>query len=135
MEWFISDWLLTNNPPPSPEKHAPAFITFVILLFGPACTGDSTCRGGGFKASWAAPVETLVAHLSPNSLAIALRPPHGRGRMLRRVRQKHYSQSVQCIRWGQSSYPRRPQRNPPYRPGQDDDEDVDDDEDAQQIVD
>ena len=79
-------------------------------------------------------METLVAHLSPNSLAIALRPPHGRGRMLRRVRQKHYSQSVQCIRWGQSSYPQRPQRKPPYRPGQDDDGDVDDDEDARQNV-
>ena len=45
MEWFITTWLLTNNPPP--EKHAPAFVSFVILLlFGPACTGDSTCRGG-----------------------------------------------------------------------------------------
>ena len=29
MEWFITTWLLTNNPPP--EKHAPAFVSFVIL--------------------------------------------------------------------------------------------------------
>jgi hypothetical protein len=115
----------STRPPSSPSSscssglHAPA---------------TAHAGGDGFKASWAAPVETLVAHLSPNSLAIALRPPHGRGRMLRRVRQKHYSQSVQCIRWGQSSYPRRPQRNPPYRPGQDDDEDVDDEEDGQHVL-
>ena len=106
--------LITPFPPPRSTR--PPSSPSSSCSSGLHAPATAHAGGDGFKASWAAPVETLVAHLSPNSLAIALRPPHGRGWMLRRVRQKHHSQPVQCIRWGQSSYPRRPQQNPPYRP-------------------